>query len=93
MDGLAAGGRGEGAAVGGVLPRVSRHQGGLRQPPEPHLYSTVQYSTVLGRVSRHQGGLRQPPEPHLGTLLLDPGQSRDQGGQGCVVHWLKLHKG
>ena len=65
VDGLAAGRRGEGAAVGGVL----------------------------GRVSRHQGGLRQPPEPHLGTLLLDPGQSRDQGGQGCVVLWLKLHKG
>ena len=65
MDGLAAGRRGEGAAVGGVL----------------------------GRVSRHQGSLRQPPETHLGTLLLDPGQSRDQGGQGRVVLWLKLHKG
>ena len=47
MDGLAAGRRGEGAAVGGVLGRVSRHQGGLRQPPEPNLqYSTAQYWPV-----------------------------------------------
>ena len=57
VHGLAAGGRGEGAAVGGVLVRVSRHQ----------------------------GGLGQPPEPHLGPLLLDLGQSRNQGGQGSIV--------
>ena len=65
VHGLAAGGRGEGAAVGGVLLRVPRHQ----------------------------GGLRQPHDPHLGTLLFNPGQGRYQGGQGCVVLWLKLHKG
>ena len=61
VDGLAAGGRGEGAAVGGVLLCVPRHQ----------------------------GGLGQPPEPHLGPLLLDLGQSRDQGGQGSIVLGLK----
>ena len=57
VDGLAAGRRGEGAAVGGVLLSVSRHQ----------------------------GGFGQPPEPHLGPLLLDLGQSRNQGGQGSIV--------
>ena len=61
VHGLAAGRRGEGAAVGGVLVRVSRHQ----------------------------GGLGQPPEPHLGPLLLDLGQSRNQGGQGGIVLGLK----
>ena len=61
MHGLAAGGCCEGAAVGGVLLRVARHE----------------------------GGLGQPREPHLGPLLLDPGQSRDQGGQGGIVLGLK----
>ena len=37
VHGLAAGGRGEGAAVGGVLLCVSRHQGSLGQSPKPHL--------------------------------------------------------
>ena len=41
-------------------------------------------------MTRHQGGLGHPPEPHLGTLLLNPGQSRDQGGQGSIVLGLKM---
>ena len=65
---------------------MSRHQGGLRHPPEPNL----QYSTVLASVYRHQGGLGHPPEPHLGTLLLNLGQSRNQGGQGSIVLGLKM---
>ena len=58
MDGLAAGRRGEGAAIlyctvlYYTVPAGRRGEGAA-------------VGGVLGRVSRHQGGLGQPPEPNL----------------------------